>query len=242
MASHRPLPQYALKLSKDDKKHQTSLRMKLTRFVKNASLDKVMELLRTNNFLYTHAMLKACEYGKVHVLETIALSGDIPSPMCVSFVTQLFRTAFKHNQVACITWVYNYYQESNLMRYHHIPIIQDAFVDALKKGHLETLEWIYQNKPDSCEFRYPDVLDTWSGLEWMVQHNHVLKASRQNIESWCKNAFRRRSIGVPRWLKSHGMNITSDAEMLLFVYDVLMQPLKDTVGDDVYSVILKYVK
>ena len=222
-----------------EKKRQSVLKSRLTRLIKNENSVRIRELLAESQFLLNTALLKSCEYGKVNMMEFILSLQGPTYKISAMFMINLYQTACAHNQVLFLDWINNYRFVHNI-RMNELTL-RNELSDAFRKGYKQVLTWFLKNHPQSFNFYYPHTLHTWASLEWMVENNRTLDFSRYTIELWCKDCFRKRHVGIPLWLKLHGINITQDAEMLIFVYNVILEPLKNTVGDDVYGIIMKYI-
>ena len=89
---------------------------------------------------------------------------------------------------------------------------------------------------------FPEKIENWGVLPWLKERRFPCKFTQKQIDNFCKYAFEKRNVGTLLWLKSHGYKISQDADLLLFVNHVSLEPLKELVGPDVHSVILKYLR
>jgi hypothetical protein len=222
-----------------EKKRQSVLKSRLTRLIKNENSVRIRELLTESQFLLNTAFSKSCEYGKVNMMEFILSLQGPTYKMSAIMIMKLYQTACAHHQVLFLDWIENYRFVHNIQM--NELTLRNELSNAFRKGYKEVLTWVLKNHSRSFHFHYPHTLNSWASLEWMVENNRTFDLSPLIIESWCKDCFRKRHVGVPLWLKLNGIKITQDAEMLIFVYNQILEPLKNTVGDDVYGLIMKYI-
>ena len=253
---HRKLPAFTRNHITEEEKFESKIKAKLTRAIKVGSVDDIQEILAASNHLHTHAIEKAIGRGKVNIVEM--LLPNIIESFDVRFALKLFTIAMKNNKVECFDIIQQYCDKLNL-RFHprQKSNFQRVFTYGCEKFYPEMINWALRlcektrgvadvNDVDNtnnifiCYF--PEKIENWGVLQWLKERRFPCKFTQKQIDNFCKYAFEKRNVGTLLWLKSHGYKISQDADLLLFVNHVSLEPLKELVGPDVHSVILKYLR
>lgn len=215
-------------------------------------------------FATTDALIYSCRYGKLELLNYLA---DKIDP--VRHWSNMTKIAATHGHLHVLKWIktwldqkYTAFQTNGIRilphyRWHYYETgIGNA---ALEKDHIHILDWIWEEstshnrKTPSPSNESVIVMGTFSvnnfniagshrTLQWLTDRGwNIADCSPRDIKRIIQKALKLKKLGMMWWLRRNHVMLGKQGNMYCFLYDQLLDPLRDEVGNDLFGLICKYV-
>jgi len=202
-------------------------------------------------FATSDALTYSCRYGKLELLNY--LEDKIDPSRHLNGMTKIAAT---YGHLDVLKWIKTWMEhkctvfQSNgtriLLQYRFHYYESGIGTAALEKDHIHILDWILEESTSHNTGTFSvsgfNMAGSHRTLQWLTDHGwNIADCSPPDIKRLIQKALQLKKLGILWWLRRNHVTLGKQGDMYCFLYDQLLQPLRDEVGNDLFGLICKYV-